>query len=223
MCGYNVDLRDLPWYFWLGLALEALGAILLVVFSASDRPGEIAALAVFIVGMALSMTAFIFRQRRDRKADRDAAAKEGQKPRKGARALGTFLICVGVFGAATSIRARDGRFGGLAMAVLAMVVGIMYLYDRGLVARDFRATGPESPLALRLAVHAKYFLAMVVCAGVILAGCFFRPAGSATMAEKIWWWVFIAVAVLSAAYYAGKYIWHCWIKRDYKEPEFRPG
>lgn len=58
---------------------------------------------------------------------------------------------------------------------------------------------------------------------MIVLALFSRPAPSATTSEKIWWWAFMAAAILFAVVFAGKYVWHCWIKKDYEEPELRHG
>jgi hypothetical protein len=30
----------------------------------------------------------------------------------------------------------------------------------------------------------------------------------------------MGIAVYGAVWHTGKYVWHCWIRRDYKEPRF---
>ena len=106
------------------------------------------------------------------------------------------------------------------MAVIAISLGVMYLRDAGLPSRRFAATGPESPLALRLAVHVKHLIAMAICALVVIVGASFRPAAGASTAERLWWWVFMGLAAFHTVYCLGSYVWHCWIRRDYKESHF---
>jgi hypothetical protein len=217
MRSYNV----VPWHFWLGLGLALVGGGLIFVCEGFSWPGGTAGLVMFIAGMALTTTGSLFPRSRRPSADRDDAdGPPGSRTRRRAPVLGTALICFGIFGAVICVRAGGTALVGLVVAFFAVVLGVISFFDRSVPDREFRATGPESPALIRLGVHVKYLVVLLMFAGMIVGAGFYRPAPSATTSQRMEWWVVVVVVALPAVVFAGKYVWHCWIKKDYEEPEF---
>lgn len=207
----DIDLRDLPRYFWLGLVLEAIGASGLVLCAADKRSGLwYVVFTVFSAGFALCATAVIFARKRKGGSPGEGRVSPRRRSSRGVRWLGAALVAAGLFGVIVSL--VFGAYDGVAVSMIGIVLGVIYWVRPDLPAR--RLTESKNPRVAHAAVHAKYILELMIGCAVVAGYAFYRYL-SPDAADSVTWWAGLLISACCTLYLAWMYIWHCWIKRDY--------
>jgi hypothetical protein len=223
----KVDLRHMPGYFWWGLGLEAAGAAGYV-FCRPDVPiASVAFLLVFALGFVLCSTGFFAAKRKQGAlaSENSGQGRSEEAPRR-APVLGGFLVVFGLAALALSFFFNDKSaiLPVGVLAVISIILGLLYYRNKDLPARTFSATSDRDPASLRAGVHIKYIIEILFTGAwtalailVATSTLFPRSEDNDGLADRLWWVIGAIVFGLVTLNNIRRYIWHCWIKRDYAE------